>query len=114
MVENNKMPFHDLDTWKDIIEGEPPLYDDVLEKYRDGQVSIGVHRSSARFIYFTLSSNPLVKLFHSIITIYSFPLTAIVAIVIFIVIHRYLYILYYLVGFFIFLAVEDYLLEAVS
>jgi hypothetical protein len=93
-------------------EDKSTLHRIVVDKYRKGEISIDVNRSSALLHYARVSRNPLVKLFHFAIRIYSFPLTVIGVIFTSVFVDHYLYILYYLVGLFAFITLEDYLSQA--
>jgi hypothetical protein len=95
-----------------IDEERSALHRIVVDKYRKGEISIDVNRSSALLHYARVSRNPLVKLFHFAIRIYSFPLTVIGVIFTSVFVDHYLYILYYLVGLFAFITLEDYLSQA--
>jgi len=92
-----------------IHEESPALFEIVVDKYRKGQISIDVNRGSALTVYARLSRNPLIKLFNYAIRVYSYPLTIIGVIFASVFLDCYLYILYYLVGLFGLIALEDYL-----
>ncbi|MBN2515353.1 MAG: hypothetical protein JXC33_04900 [Deltaproteobacteria bacterium] len=92
-----------------IDEERSALHRIVVDKYRKGELSIDVNRSTALLHYARVSPNPLVKLFHFAIRIYSFPLTVVGVIFASIFADHYIYILYYLVGLFGFITFEDYL-----
>lgn len=92
-----------------IDEEKSALHKIVVDKYRKGEISIDVNRSTALNHYARVSQNPLVKLFHFAIRIYSFPLTVVGVIFTSIFVDHYIYILYYLIGLFGFISFEDYL-----
>jgi hypothetical protein len=92
-----------------IDEEKSALHRIVVDKYRKGEISIDVNRSTALNHYARVSQNPLVKLFHFAIRIYSFPLTVVGVIFTSIFVDHYIYILYYLIGLFGFISFEDYL-----
>lgn len=92
-----------------IDEDRSTLHRIVVDKYRKGEISIDVNRSTALNHYARVSQNPLVKLFHFAIRIYSFPLTVVGVIFASVFVDHYLYILYYLIGLFGLITFEDYL-----
>jgi hypothetical protein len=95
-------------------EERPALYEIVVDKYRKGQVSIDVNKGSALIVYARYSRNPLIKLFNYAIRVYSFPLTIVGVIFASVFLDCYLYILYYLIGLFGLIALEDYLSRAAT
>lgn len=92
-----------------IEEERSALHRIVVDKYKNGEISIDVNRSTALHHYARVSRNPLVKLFHFAIRIYSFPLTVVGVIFASIFVDYYLGILYYIVGLFGLITFEDYL-----
>jgi hypothetical protein len=92
-----------------IDEDKSTLHRIVVDKYRKGTISIGVNSSSALLHYARVSQNPLVKLFHFAIRVYSFPLTVVGVIFASVFVDHYLYILYYLIGLFGLITFEDHL-----
>jgi len=92
-----------------IDEDKSTLHRIVVDKYKKGEISIDVNRSSALLHYARVSPNPLVKLFHFAIRVYSFPLTVVGVIFASVFVDHYLYILYYLIGLFGLITFEDYL-----
>ena len=97
-----------------VDEEGATLHRIVVDKYRKGEISIGVNSSSALLHYARVSRNPLVKLFHFAIRVYSFPLTVIGVIFASVFVEHYLYILYYLIGLFGLITFEDYLSKATT
>ena len=53
------------------------MHDIVVTRYRKGELLIGVNKSSMLNSYARLSRNPLIKLFHFIVYVYTFPGTII-------------------------------------
>lgn len=84
------------------------LYDIVLEKKKKGQVSVGVDKGYSLVSYARISRNPLVKLFHVFVFLYTYPFTIVGAIAAFVFVKCYLCILYYLVGVFALILIEDF------
>jgi hypothetical protein len=90
------------------------LHKIVVEKYRRGQVSIGVNRSSSLLLYPGISENPMVKMFNFIVRVYSFPLTIIGVIFGSVFTDNYLFVLCYIIGLFCLIYAEDYLSEVTT
>ncbi len=81
----------------------------VVERYKMGEISIDVNKNSALILYATVSRNPLIKMFNFLVRVYSFPLTIIGVIFASVFIDRYLYILYYVIGLFAIITLEEHL-----
>jgi len=92
-----------------IDEERDNLHRLVVEKYMRGQVAIDVNTSSALLVYSMVSRNPLIKLFHFVIRVYSFPLTIVAVIFASVFVERYVYVLCYVVGLFGLVGAETYL-----
>lgn len=84
-------------------------YRKVVERYKAGEISIDVNKSSALVLYAKISRNPLVKIFNVIARIYSFPLTIIGVIFASVFVDRYLYILLYVIGLVAMITFEEHL-----
>ncbi len=97
-----------------IDDDRATLHKIVVEKYKNGQISIGVNRSSSLLLYSKVSHNPLIKIFNFLIRIYSFPLTIVGVIFSSVFVDSYMYILFYVIGLFVLIAAEDYLSEATT
>ena len=63
----------------------------------------------ALFLYSKITDNKLLKIFHFVTQGYSFPLTAVVAVVVSLFFHHYLYIVFYFTGLFCLTTAEDHL-----
>lgn len=92
-----------------IDEDRSYLHKIMVEKYQKGEISIDVNRNSALLMYSQVSRNPLIKLFHFFIRVYSFPLTILGVVFASVFLDQYLFILYYVVGLFGFISLEEYL-----
>ncbi len=90
------------------------LYDIVLEKKKKGQVSVGVDKGYSLVSYARISRNPFVKLFHLFIFLYTHPFAIIGAVAVFVSMKCYLCILYYLVGVFALILIEDFLQQKMA
>jgi fatty-acid desaturase len=90
------------------------LHDVMVEKYRKGQVTIGVNRSFLLTTYSQLSGNPLVKVFHLIVCLYTFPITIVGVVGVLAYYHRFLWIAGYLGGVIVLLALEQYLSHKIT
>ncbi len=90
------------------------LFDVVVEKYRKGQVMIGFNRSSLLADYAKVTKNPLVKLFHHFVWLYSFPVTIVAVAAVFFYLHQYAYIALYAAGLGALLALERYVSQRVT
>ena len=97
-----------------IDDDRATLHKIVVEKYKNGQISIGVNSSSSLLLYSKISHNPLIKVFNLLVRIYSFPLTIVGVIFTSIFVDSYLYILSYVIGLFVLIAAEDYLSEVTT
>ena len=97
-----------------IDDDRATLHKIVVEKYKNGQISIGVNRSSSLLLYSKVSHNPLIKIFNFLIRIYSFPLTIVGVIFSSVFVDSYMYILFYVIGLFVLIAAEGYLSEATT
>ena len=97
-----------------IDDDRATLHKIVVEKYKNGQISIGVNRSSSLLLYSKVSHNPLIKIFNFLIRIYSFPLSIVGVIFSSVFVDSYMYILFYVIGLFVLIAAEDYLSEATT
>ncbi|OPX37809.1 MAG: hypothetical protein B1H13_12250 [Desulfobacteraceae bacterium 4484_190.3] len=95
-------------------EDRATLHKIVVEKYRRGQISIDVNRSSSLLLYPRISQNPLVKIFNFIVRVYSFPLTIIGVIFASVFTDNYLFVLCYIIGLFCLISAEDYLSEVTT
>ena len=92
----------------------PSLYKLVVDRLKNGEISIDVDKSSSLRFYARLSENPLIKLFHSIIYLLSHPFTIICVLIFLLIIGEFLFLLYYGLGLVILLALEDYLVKRVT
>lgn len=90
------------------------LYKLVVERLKSGEISIDVDKSSSLRSYAKLSKNPLIKLLHSIVYLYSHPLTIICVLLFLLVMGEFLFILYYGVGLTILLLLENYIVKKVT
>ena len=94
------------------------LYDIVVDKYRRGEVRIEVNKAYSLVTYSQFSKNPLVKLFHLFVRIYSYPFVIVGVIIASLFLpgfeERYYFILGYLVGLFVFIYMESYVQERVA
>jgi hypothetical protein len=90
------------------------LHDVVVGRYGNGEISIGVNKSTLLIACSKTINNPLLKLFLLMVYILSHPLTIICAIAYFIFNGTFLYILYYVVGIFLLVTAEDKLLKRVA
>jgi len=90
------------------------LYDIVLEKKKKGQVSVGVDKGYSLVSYARISRNPLVKLFHLFVFLYTNPFIIVGAAAVFVFLKCYLCILYYLVGVFALILIEDFLQQRMA
>lgn len=90
------------------------LYKLVVERLRSGEISIDVDKSSSLRSYAKLSTNPFLKLFHSMVYIFSHPLAILCVVIFLLVMGEFLFILYYGVGLTIFLILENYLVKKVT
>ncbi|HEU19837.1 MAG TPA: hypothetical protein ENO00_10780 [Deltaproteobacteria bacterium] len=85
------------------------LHRTVVERYKTGEISIDVNKSSALMLYARVSRNPLIKMFNLFVRVYSYPLTIIGVIFASVFIDRYLYILFYVIGLFGTITLEEHL-----
>lgn len=85
------------------------LHRTVVERYKTGEISIDVNTNSALILYAKVSRNPLIKMFNFLVRVYSFPLTIIGVIFTSVFIDRYLYILFYVIGLFAIITLEEHL-----
>ncbi|MCX5851632.1 MAG: hypothetical protein NT072_06210 [Deltaproteobacteria bacterium] len=94
------------------------LYDIVVEKYKRGEVKIEVNKAYSLVTYSQFSKNPLVKLFHLFVKIYTYPFVIVGVIIASLFLprfeDRYYFILGYLIGLFFFIYLESYLQEKVA
>ena len=75
-----------------------PTHEEIVERYENDEIEIRVHRNSARFIYAGVADSLMIKVFHFLIQVYSFPLIILAGIVVPIIMAKYIYILYYFIG----------------
>lgn len=92
-----------------IDEARANLHKIIVERYRQGEISIGVNKNSALLLYSRMSPNPMIKIFHFFIQVYSHPLTILGTVFTSVFIDRYLYLLFYLFGLFGLMALEEHL-----
>ncbi len=90
------------------------LYRIVARKYRTGQAKIAVDRGLSLLSYSKFTRNPLLKLFHFIVVVYSFPLTVLCAIGFLFLREQYLFIAFYLMGLFLLIASEITILRRIT
>ena len=90
------------------------LYKLVVDRLRNGEVTIDVDKSSSLRSYARLSENPLIKLLHTVVYLFSHPITIIGVVIFLRVMGEFFFILYYAVGLIILLILEDYLVKKVT
>lgn len=94
------------------------LYDIVVDKHKRGEVQIEVNKAYSLVTYSQFSKNPLVKLFHLFVKIYSYPFVIVGVIIASLFLpgfkERYYFILVYLIGLFLFIYMESYVQEKVA
>ena len=90
------------------------LHDVVVGKYMSGELSIGVDKSALLSSCPKIINNPLLKLFVLMVYVLSHPLMIICAFSYFIFSGSFLSILYYIVGIFLLVALEGWLLKKVA
>ncbi|MCK9274902.1 MAG: hypothetical protein M0P57_07420 [Syntrophales bacterium] len=90
------------------------LHDVVVEKYRRGQVMIRFNRGCLLTNYSRISNNPLIKLFHLVVWLYSFPLTIAAALIYFLYFRQFTGLIYYAIGLIILLSLERYVSQKVT
>ncbi|MEA3471588.1 MAG: hypothetical protein U9R24_07710 [Thermodesulfobacteriota bacterium] len=90
------------------------LYKLVVERIKHGEISIDVDKSSSLRSYDKLSKNPLLKLFHSIVYLFSHPIAIICLVIFLLVMGEFLFILYYAVSLVIIIVLEDYIVKKVT
>jgi len=96
-----------------ITQGKT-LHDIVVTRYRKGELVIGVNKSSMLNNYAQLSENPLVKLFHCIVCLYTFPGTIIGVIVLLACHGKFLSIGFYLGGLVALMALEQHISHKIT
>ena len=92
----------------------PSLYRLVVDRLRNGEISIDVDKSSSLRSYARLSKNPFLKLFHSTVYVFSHPFTIIGVLIFLLLMGEFFFILYYAVGLVILLILEDYIVRKVT
>jgi len=92
----------------------PSLYKLVVDRIRNGEISIDVDKSSSLRSYARLSNNPFLKLFHSAVYFSSHPFAIIGVLIFLLVMGEFFFILYYAAGLTILLALENYLVKKVT
>jgi len=90
------------------------LYRIVARKYRTGQANIAVDKGLSLLSYSKFTRNPLLKLFHFIVVVYSFPLTVLCAIGFLFLRQQYLFIACYLMGLFLLISAEIFVLRRIT
>ncbi len=90
------------------------LHEIVVEKYRKGQISIRLNRSCLLSNYSQVSNNPLVKIFHFFVWLYSFPLTIVAVSAFFLYSRQFVCLAYYGAGLIALLAIERYISQRVT
>ena len=90
------------------------LYKLVVDRLRNGEITIDVDKSSSLRSYARLSENPLIKLLHTVVYLFSHPITIIGIVIFLLVMGEFFFILYYAVGLIILLILEDYLVKKVT
>jgi hypothetical protein len=92
----------------------PSLYKLVIDRLKNGEITIDVDKSSSLRTYARLSENPFIKLLHTTVYIFSHPFTIIGVVIFLLVMGEFFFILYYAVGLTILLVLEDYLVKKVT
>lgn len=88
-----------MNSFEDSVKEDIPSCEVLLEKAKKGQILIGINTNAARYIYFQLTSNIFVRLYHFFVTIYFHPLTAILLVIILVINKSYWEILlYFIIG----------------
>lgn len=90
------------------------LHDIVVENYNKGHVIIGVNKSSLLATYSKLSRNPLIKVFHFIVYLYTFPITIVGVIGVLAYYHQFLYLAGFLGGLVVLLVLEHHLSHKIT
>lgn len=90
------------------------LHDVVVAKYINGELSIGVDKSTLLSSCPKIINNPLLKLFLQMVYVLSHPLIIICTVAYFVFNGFFLYILYYIAGIFLLVTAEDKLLKRVA
>jgi hypothetical protein len=90
------------------------LHDVVVGKYTSGELSIAVNKSALLSSSAKIINNPLLKLFILMVYVLSHPLMIICTVAYFIFSGSFLSIAYYIVGVFLLVTLEDWLLKKVA
>ena len=92
----------------------PSLYKLVVDRLKNGEITIDVDKSSSLRSYARLSENPFVKLLHTTVYLFSHPVTIIGVVIFLLVMREFFFILYYAVGLTLLLVLEDYIVKKVT
>ena len=68
------MSYEYLDELQDIVKEKPPIYEEVVQKTIQSKVLMEINTNKARYVYFRITDNLFIKLFHILITIISNPI----------------------------------------
>lgn len=68
------MSYEYLDELQDIVKEKPPIYEEVVQKTIQGKVLMKINTNKARYVYFRITDNLFIKLFHILITIICNPI----------------------------------------
>jgi archaellum biogenesis protein FlaJ (TadC family) len=92
----------------------PLLHSRVIENFKYGRIAIRVNPGLSLRRYSTISNNVLVKIFRTVVLIYSFPLTIVGATCITLLTGHYLYCLYYHIGLTALIVSESFLSQRIT